>query len=71
MSIVQIFPFIAVNYWIVIQLKNCPLIQNSMSPMHLVKAKVFLLSATKMILSPNKKYQGRGKIHSKTMNMRS
>lgn len=41
MSVVQIFPFLAVNYWIMIQLKNCPLIQNSMSPMHLVKAKFF------------------------------
>lgn len=71
MSVVQIFPFIAVNYWIVIQLKNLSPNSELHEPNALSQGKVFLLSATKMIVSPNKKYQGRGKIHSKTMNMRS
>lgn len=61
MSVVQILPFIAVNYWIVIQLKNCPSIQNSMSPMHLVKAKWFYLQQQKLYSRQMKKYQRRGK----------
>lgn len=71
MSVVQILLFIAVNYWTVIQRKNCPLIQNSMSPMHLVKAKCFYLQQQKLYSHQMKNTKGGGKIHSKTMNTRS